>query len=96
MHKFTPSQEREIVTQFAILKHATLVRRWFCKQYPEIIHHHVPLAHHFTRVKTRFEKTNSTRPQKPPGPAATKITPEMIETVRGIIEADDSHVHSLN
>ena len=47
-------------------------------------------------MKERFEKTNSTRPGKPPGSEATKITPEMIETVRGIIEADDSHVSTLS
>ena len=46
----------------------------------------------FARVRDRFKKTNSTRPGKAgrSGGTATKITPENVEIVRGMILADQS------
>ena len=90
MHRFTEAQEAAIILQFGELKHATLVRRWFLKEYPDIPHHQVPVALQFSRIRDRFLKTNSTRPGKPPGPKVSVATPEMVETVRGMILADQS------
>ena len=56
MHQFTEAQEAAIILQFGELKHATLVRRWFLKEYPDIPHHHVPVACQFSRIRDRFLK----------------------------------------
>ena len=90
MHQFTEAQQAAIIFQFGELKHATLVRRWFLKEYPDIPHHQVPVARQFSRVRDRFKKTNTTRPGKSTGRPVTKTTPEMVETVRGWIEADQT------
>ena len=58
MHQFTEAQEAAIILQFGELKHATLVRRWFLKEYPDIPHHHVPVDCQFSRIRDRFLKTN--------------------------------------
>ena len=64
---FTAAQEQEIIFCFGELKSATLVRRWFCKQYPNIPHYNVPQARQFVRIIERFKRSNSTQHAKPPG-----------------------------
>ena len=81
---FSEAQESEIILMFGKLESATLVRRWFQRNYPDIPAPRVPHKMQFSRVIERFKKTNSTKH----GPS--KSTPEMIEIFKGLIENDPS------
>ena len=92
MPVFTEGEEAQIIFQFGELKSPIAVRRWYQLQNPHIHHSDIPGVKEFARVRDRFKKTNSTRPGKAgrSGGAATKITPENVEIVRGMILADQS------
>ena len=92
MPVFSEGQEAQIIFQFGELKSPTAVRRWFQKQNPHIHHKDIPHVMEFIRVRDRFKRTNSTRPSRTgkAGPPVTKITPENVEIVRGMILADQS------
>ena len=92
MPVFSEGQETEIIFQFGKLQSPIAVRRWFQQQNPHIHHKSIPPVKEFVRVRDRFKRTNSTRPSRTgkAGPPVTKTTPEMVETVRGLILADQS------
>ena len=92
MPVFSEGQEAQIIFQFGELKSPIAVRRWFQKQNPHIHHSNIPGVKEFARVRDRFKRTNSTRPSRTgkAGPPVTKITPENVEIVRGMILADQS------
>ena len=92
MPVFTEGEEAQIIFQFGELKSPIAVRRWFQKQNPHIHHSNIPGVKEFARVRDRFKRTNSTRPSRTgkAGPPVTKITPENVEIVRGMILADQS------
>ena len=92
MPVFTEGEEAQIIFQFGELNSPIAVRRWYQLQNPHIHHSNIPGVKEFARVRDRFKKTNSTRPGKAgrSGGAATKITPENVEIVRGMILADQS------
>ena len=92
MPVFSEGQEAQIIFQFGELKSPTAVRRWFQKQNPHIHHKDIPHVMEFIRVRDRFKRTNSTRPSRTgkAGPPVTKITPENVEIVHGMILADQS------
>ena len=92
MPVFSEGQEADIIFKFGELKSPILVIRWFVQQNPHIPHYNIPPALEFARVRDRFKRTNSTRPggKGKAGPPVTKTTPEMVETVRGMILADQS------
>ena len=92
MPVFTEGEEAQIIFQFGELKSPARVRRWYQLQNPHIHHSNIPSVKEFARVRDRFKKTNSTRPGKAgkSGRPVTKITPENVEIVRGMILADQS------
>ena len=74
---FTTAQQSEIFLQYGKLGSATLVWRWFRKQYPEISNHRIPAVTRFWRLKN----TGSTSKGKPGGHKTETMTEENIELI---------------
>ncbi len=87
---FTKAQKAEIILQYGKTGSATSVRRWFRNHYPKIPNSRIPSVRQFSRLIQRFRETGSTDKGKSSGRKAETMTEENIETIRQMIEDDNS------
>ena len=87
---FTKAQKSQIILQYGKLGSATLVRRWFRKQYPNIPNSKIPKVGRFWRLIEKFKKTANTENLKSPGRPATAVNDQNVEKVRELIKSDET------